>query len=749
MNNDKSKSKKTDFDSIRALTPLKVLIVAQKSDSSGELLTPFVNAITRAFQGGTTRSPDGIEDYYALGEDLGVDVFRAILDADGHITDSVPNWKSNDFVPDVEKFKKSCGHLLVIVFLTEDIKPDSEFCKWLEKLATTAITNDRDEIGILPVVVNPAAEKLSIDNFTEFEHVRVYELGEPALRAGYLGLLALQNAWSLLEHGSNEKLRLFVSHAKLDGTPIALSLKSEIESLPFLERFYDAQDILPGTRWRKVLENGVRKSVLVVLRTDVYERRAWCVQEMEWAEEYSCPAIVVDARTASAMPRESLQVFGMATMKISDGNLVRVLNGALREALRVQLFRHSIHDLEEAGALPKDQTLALVRTSLSALGVVCEKAKTDYDKAKTIYHEGKKQNPQTKLHPPNFPKVVVTIEPFRESVRPAAEKLVQSYFKKSAHLGTLRDYAEKVSHENPLISRLLERKTAKKNDDWVIGLSISFAEELSDVGYNLEDVKRATIRLSELLLSAGARLVFGDDWRPDGVMDAICRIAVKYQPHLEGKTIPKPLIQCLVAWPHEPNLDSEVRRDLEQRGVLKVEKVPLPKGDWAEPNGALCRAIALSEMRHTLTECTNALICLGGDKKSDEGFFDAIVEDAYNTVVAQHPLFIGSFLGGTAKKLALSLEDPSIKHKYFKRSPPPLTEELFNKLIESEFAKLRAYGQNNLSSAFETNRLRRQSGLKIGDWNELLKCDDVVTFSTLVMRGLRKKIPAKIGSTEK
>ncbi len=240
---------------------------------------------------------------------------------------------------------------------------------------------------------------------------------------------------------------MFISHAKLDGSPIALALKSQIESLPFLQRFYDAQDILPGTRWRKVLENGIKKSVLVVLRTDVYERRAWCVQELEWGEEYGGPAIIIDVRSALAMPRESLQ--------------------------------HAV--------------------------------------------------------------------------------------------------------------------------------------ELSQIGYNPEDVKNATIRLCESLLSAGARLVFGDDWRPDGVMDAICRIAVKYQQPIEGKKSPKPLSQSLVTWPHEPSLDSEFLRDLEQRGVLKVETVRLPSdSDWSRPNDPIARAIALTAMRREMTTRTNARVCLGG-----------------------------------------------------------------------------------------------------------------------------------------
>jgi hypothetical protein len=109
----------------------------------------------------------------------------------------------------------------------------------------------------------------------------------------------------------------------------------------------------------------------------------------------------------------------MATVRIPDGNLVRILNSALREAMRVRLFRRSVDLLQAAGVLPLDGTVVVPRAALPALGMACEAAKAG----------------------PTIEAVVIP-EPFREPLRPAAERLVQAYFP-TATLGIPRDFVNR------------------------------------------------------------------------------------------------------------------------------------------------------------------------------------------------------------------------------------------------------------------------------------------------------------------
>jgi len=401
---------------IAALTPLKILIVAEKQET---LMTDpgrsYVTAIQRAFQGGISESPDGTEKYYAVGDELGVEVQKVCWPDRNAGQARIPLAREPD---EITRLLQSCGHLFVVAFLKDGPRLESEFGKWLNTVAQLALQPDNNgRIGLLPIALDTDSEGAQLDQFNEFQRMPISELGEYALRAGYLGLLVLQRTWSLLSDDPDGRMKLFISHAKKDGAPIAMALKSQIESLRWLQRFYDACDILPGTQWRRVLRNGVRDSVVAVLRTDIYEQRPWCVQEIQWAEEFGCPAVVVDLRSATTMPREVLPVAGMVTVRISDGNLVRILNAALREAMRVRLFRRTIRLLEAANVLTAEGTIIVPRPSVSTLGLICEGVTTSPEKIRWV----------------------VVPEPFREYLRLPAERLVRAYFP-NAKLGTPRDF---------------------------------------------------------------------------------------------------------------------------------------------------------------------------------------------------------------------------------------------------------------------------------------------------------------------
>ena len=119
-------------------------------------------------------------------------------------------------------------------------------------------------------------------------------LGERAQRTTSLVLRALARAHRLLTPKSQRAggVRFFVSHAKLDGLPLAASLRHVIGGYGFLRDFYDARDIEAGEDFREVLEDGVANSMLIALRTDIYDDRFWCRQEVMWAEQFDRPILL-------------------------------------------------------------------------------------------------------------------------------------------------------------------------------------------------------------------------------------------------------------------------------------------------------------------------------------------------------------------------------------------------------------------------------------------------------------------------
>ena len=286
-------------------------------------------------------------------------------------------------------------------------------------------------------------------------------------------------------------------------------------------------------------------------------------------------------------------------------------------------------------------------------------------------------------------------------------------------------------------------------DGWVIGVSVSESEDLAQWGCTSEDVNRTTVRLSEALLSAGARLVFGHDWRPDGVMEAICRLAVKYQ--TPDNRITEPLIHNFLPWPRQSAMDSDLRRELEQRRVLKVESVGIPKCDWQSPDDPIAKALALSHLRRELALHTDARVCLGGkigrsaDARPSEGFFAGVVEEAYASAVKEKPVYVARFLGGASARLATFLESPSKSG-----SAREVFEVLPTKADDFEKVASRRDEQGkelvppwDLSTQLSPDRMQDRSGLTPDEWRDLLNAPDIEAFATIVIRGLRRLQPKR------
>lgn len=377
---------------LRCLVPLKVVVITEQLTSEYQAIR---TAIQKAFHGGQYLT-DSSEAYLAAGEDLGVSVLEA------NFSNGADLVRQN-----VDDTRSSALHTLVVAVIHG--KPTDDFRTLLDHLDQTAQGDSADEgyrLAFLPILLEERAWQ------GETETLNYTLLDEYALRPGFAATNALALAWRVLGV-EDERLSLFISHAKLDGLPLARSFRHQLENLHGLEHFYDAQHIPPGSNWKRVLRNGVERSVVVALRTNVYEERFWCVQEMDWAEDFGCPIVIVEARTQLVRAREFLPIGGSPCVQVPDGNLVRILQSALREAMRVRLFVRQIHALEVLDTIATDKTLRVPRTSLATLGLRCQ------------WREQK----GTSVH------FVFVPERFREPHRRVAERLAQCYFP-GAWLGT-------------------------------------------------------------------------------------------------------------------------------------------------------------------------------------------------------------------------------------------------------------------------------------------------------------------------
>ena len=218
-------------------------------------------------------------------------------------------------------------------------------------------------------------------------------------------------------------------------------------------------------------------------------------------------------------------------------------------------------------------------------------------------------------------------------------------------------------------------------DGLVVGLSISEPEDLqSSTGFTKADVNRFVVRCSETLLGLGARLVFGHDWRPGGVMEVVSEAAIRYRQLTGGDAVKRDSwsILNLVPWPDVPAVEAWRRERFKE--VIQIEEAGLPRtlDEWrqfAVVEGDRCpelpdrkaslepvqarwwRAVALSHLRSRLTQHCDVRVCLGGKVRpwgpgnpgGHQGWFAGVVEEAYSSQASGKPVLCGSLFGGASR----------------------------------------------------------------------------------------------------
>lgn len=88
-------------------------------------------------------------------------------------------------------------------------------------------------------------------------------------------------------------VKLFLSHAKVDGEEITIEFKKFIENHLKLDVFFDTVDIANGYNFAKQFEKEIKHSALVVFHTDEYSTREWCRREVLIAKKHKSPIVVV------------------------------------------------------------------------------------------------------------------------------------------------------------------------------------------------------------------------------------------------------------------------------------------------------------------------------------------------------------------------------------------------------------------------------------------------------------------------
>ncbi len=262
-----------------------------------------------------------------------------------------------------------------------------------------------------------------------------------------------------------------------------------------------------------------------------------------------------------------------------------------------------------------------------------------------------------------------------------------------------------------------------------VGISISGGAHLAGLGLTEDSVNEATRRLAEALLSRGAAVVFGHDWRPEGVMAEVFRLALEYRSAGDG-----PRLINYLPWPGEPSASPE---ELEQvASVLEVRRVERPEALMGDQDPAVSQALALTQLRRVLAEVCSARICLGGKLSEFEGWMPGVMEEAWLTLLAAKErkdqggkaLYVSALLGGAAAALVEALDGGDWDERL--GQPAPERRESLAGSVPKEMPEfIREEGMRLL---LEGNGLDKKEN------RALFRASDLETVVVLVLRGLSR-----------
>lgn len=349
--------------------PLQILVFGDLENDPDA--TVFVAALEAAISGGCRGG-----NYVPLTDDLGIQILRFGVD----------EISGKNVVPadSPDKLLGGFQHTVAIALISAGWigSGEAEFWSWLGT-CWEEIRQGEGVNRVLPVLLDERSGRSFGEKhaaLSAMQTTHAHELGESAIRPAMFALqvlhecrLAIALRLSASPGRGHGFLRLFISHAKLDGLPMAQALNYQIQQIPWLKSFYDADDLTSGGDWKKELEAAAGSSIVVILRSEIYDSRYWCQQEVLWSEEYATPVILVELRTGMNHPVAVLPFERAPVVRVSDGNLFRIVFVAVREGLRFLHFMARVEEMKRTAALPSNAKLRVfcAAPAMSALLRAC------------------------------------------------------------------------------------------------------------------------------------------------------------------------------------------------------------------------------------------------------------------------------------------------------------------------------------------------------------------------------------------
>lgn len=529
----------------------------------------------------------------------------------------------------------------------------------------------------------------------------------------------------VLRPGDTHATQLFISHAKADLEPshaAAKQIHDHVATDTTGAAFFDSVTLLAGDALGEQIDENAKRGIFVIVRGDAYSSRAWCQRELLIAKRHRLPTIAVEVLTQGE-PR-SLPYAGNCPTYVwnhdnehSAGHIVRQ---AMVEGVRAALFELEGARVRELAELPSD-TVVMTRPP------------------ELLDVEGlRRPGPTMVLHPE--PELSVFE---REVLHEAYPRL---------------RLATPTSAYSQLLGRSFQLPLARMK----VALSLSDTPEVDGPEGNIDEhVRDATVALARALVSSGAEIAYGGDFRDRGFTKLLIEVIGAYN---QTASTSSELLHSFLASPIDIAEGTGLAftahslgrfGTLEKRALLEPFVKQDPK-DWPEEDRA---ALYFSDMRRLMGEDIQARVLLGGQavprggqpSGGYGGRYAGVLEEAWRALDTPRPLYVAGGYGGAAGLVAELLSGAPVPpafceatwlhvERYEKLVAALDHEELVGKMglpktMDDMAVRVRAEGQRHLKD--DTTSMA-WNGLTLDENQTLFRTRDPQMIAALVMRGLMR-----------
>ena len=405
-----------------------------------------------------------------------------------------------------------------------------------------------------------------------------------------------------------DKLKLFISHAKKDGLVVAENLRNSLRSKTKLDSFFDKNDIIEGVDFEKQIKENVKSSLLMVLDSDAYGTRQWCQKEILCAKKYGVPIVVVDMHS-DVITRTFPYMGNVPSVRLKDDNLDSAINLLLRTGLRYEYQKNYLTKIVKEGNNDDFDILS-------------------YQPELLDMHMLGKNN------------VLYPEPPVSEEER----RILNS---------TKKNFITPLEKEGLIL------------DGEYISISVSNTNENRPDEIMLRDM---VVEISRYILNAGGKIIYGGSGSRDGYVNLFSQISEKYgkiKIESEGKDLPEDeaYIYNYYAWPYMNVLSNDdmaylkhchlCAQQIYPDGISEEQKRLIPSTQDEE--GKMQIISSLSHMRDVRCREAKAFIIVGGKTKGSLTPIPGILEEYIKARATKKPIYLLGGFGGEAALISKSV----------------------------------------------------------------------------------------------